>query len=180
MAGHEQALHNDFSRILLLSGTVKSICSASCRVDQESFEEPSIEAATALREHRFLDGNTEPLASERCSRFAVSEQYRRPGGTPMTYVGNINPTTKGLRNAVALTITGEAFSPMRLYYSVPSESAVTRIFAKLRCMAEDRQELAVGLAVSAGQRTDVWASRTRRFRKGAPDRIGVFQFQWQP
>lgn len=37
------------------------------------------------------------------------------------------------------TVTGEPFQPARLYYSLPSQSAVTRIFRDLHCMDEDRK-----------------------------------------
>ncbi|MBI4700542.1 MAG: hypothetical protein HY744_05145 [Deltaproteobacteria bacterium] len=36
------------------------------------------------------------------------------------------------------TVAGEAFQPVRLYYSIANRAAVTRAFARLRCMDEDR------------------------------------------
>src|SRR5262245_40877270 len=36
-----------------------------------------------------------------------------------------------------VTMTGEPFQPVRLYYSVPNKVAATRIFIALRCMAKE-------------------------------------------
>ncbi|HEX7604370.1 MAG TPA: hypothetical protein VF316_22280 [Polyangiaceae bacterium] len=36
------------------------------------------------------------------------------------------------------TVTGEPFQPVRLYYAIPSRSAVTKVFARLRCLDEDK------------------------------------------
>lgn len=48
----------------------------------------------------------------------------------MTYVGNINPTTKDSETPLLVTITGEAFQPVRLYGSLSSKPAATRILTE--------------------------------------------------
>lgn len=44
---------------------------------------------------------------------------------------------KSLGRALLSTVTGEPFQPVRLYYAIPNKSAVTKVFARLRCMDED-------------------------------------------
>ena len=41
--------------------------------------------------------------------------------------------------ALLSTVTGEPFQPVRLYYAIPNRAAVRAVFAKLRCMDEDRE-----------------------------------------
>ena len=41
--------------------------------------------------------------------------------------------------ALLCTVTGEPFTPVRLYYSVPDRAAVTKVFKALRCMNDDRK-----------------------------------------
>lgn len=95
----------------------------------------------------------------------------------MTYVGNINPTTKDSETPLLVTITGEAFQPVRLYYSVPSESAVTRIFAELRCMAEDRQGSRWAWLYQAEAKGLTFGRPYKKIpTKAHPIVIGVFQF----
>jgi hypothetical protein len=57
----------------------------------------------------------------------------------MSYLGKSKPSRKGSAAPLLVTLTGEPFQPVRLYYTLPSKPAATRIFSELRCMDEDRQ-----------------------------------------
>lgn len=95
----------------------------------------------------------------------------------MTYAGHINPTRKDSETSLLVTITGEAFQPVRLYYSVPSESAVARIFATLRCMAESRQGSQWGWLYQAEAKGLKFGDPYKKIpMKAHPIVIGVFQF----
>src|SRR5712692_6665745 len=51
---------------------------------------------------------------------------------------------KGVRMAgekqLLMTMTGEIHQPVRLYYQVFDQAAVLKVFAKLRCLDEDRDQ----------------------------------------
>ena len=54
----------------------------------------------------------------------------------MTAHATSSSTSTATTRTLLVTLTGEPFQPVRLYYSIPNKVAATRIFLVLRCMVE--------------------------------------------
>ena len=54
------------------------------------------------------------------------------------YAGVVTKRSPEATPALLTTVTGEAFQPVRLYYTVPNKSVATKVLARLRCIDEDK------------------------------------------
>jgi hypothetical protein len=76
-----------------------------------------------------------------------------------------------------MTMTGEIHQPVRLYYQVFDQAAVLKVFAKLRCLDEDRdQERWVWLYDGKAKKLKFHTSYSAIPRKMRPIVLGSFRF----